>query len=193
MKRNEQRQERRLDEAGGDSNLATDHHALAEVSSCADRFSANSSEFSAIPTRLFHQSNRRPLIPSFSLREGEVARRAVEGDDGQFRIAIRRLGFVKPFPLEQRFRRTFRALKPGTKGTGNPARKAAVNAPHSRRFAKFEDPDQSRQRLECGGFSTALGHWLVESGERVRLLASSPARIMEGVCGCPETHTLQMD
>jgi hypothetical protein len=34
--------------------------------------------------------------------------------------------------------------------------KAAVNAPHSRRFARFEGPGLSRQRLECGGFSTAL-------------------------------------
>ena len=29
-------------------------------------------------------------------------------------------------------------------------------APHSRRFAKCEGVGQSRQRLECGGFSTAL-------------------------------------
>ncbi len=34
--------------------------------------------------------------------------------------------------------------------------KAAVNAPQSRRFAKFNDAGQARQRLECGGFSTAL-------------------------------------
>jgi hypothetical protein len=34
--------------------------------------------------------------------------------------------------------------------------KAAVNAPHSRRFAKVEASRQSRQRLECGGFSTAF-------------------------------------
>lgn len=37
-----------------------------------------------------------------------------------------------------------------------PARKAAVNTPHSRRFARSIDRDSSRQRLECGGFSTAL-------------------------------------
>ena len=35
--------------------------------------------------------------------------------------------------------------------------KAAVNAPHSKRFAKFEDAGFTRQRLECGGFSTAFG------------------------------------
>jgi hypothetical protein len=34
--------------------------------------------------------------------------------------------------------------------------KAAVNAPQSKRFAGFEDARQSRQRLECGGFSTAF-------------------------------------
>jgi hypothetical protein len=34
-----------------------------------------------------------------------------------------------------------------------------VNAPQSRRFAKFGDVRWSRQRLECGGFSTAF--WLV--------------------------------
>ena len=33
MKRNGQRQESRLDEAGEDSNLAADHYALATVSS----------------------------------------------------------------------------------------------------------------------------------------------------------------
>jgi hypothetical protein len=36
-------------------------------------------------------------------------------------------------------------------------RKAAVNAPQSRRFAKFEDVRQVRQRLDCGDFSTAFG------------------------------------
>ena len=34
--------------------------------------------------------------------------------------------------------------------------KAAVNAPQSRRFAKFEDAGHARQRLDCGGFSTAF-------------------------------------
>jgi hypothetical protein len=34
--------------------------------------------------------------------------------------------------------------------------KAAVNAPQSRRFARFADDGQSRQRLEWGGFSTAF-------------------------------------
>jgi hypothetical protein len=29
--------------------------------------------------------------------------------------------------------------------------KAAVNRSHSKRFAKFEDARQSRQRLDCGG------------------------------------------
>jgi hypothetical protein len=38
-----------------------------------------------------------------------------------------------------------------------PNLKAAVNAPQSRRFAYFGDDEQSRQRLDCGGFSTALG------------------------------------
>lgn len=35
--------------------------------------------------------------------------------------------------------------------------KAAVNAPQSRRCARFEDAGQARQRLECGGFSNAFG------------------------------------
>ena len=35
--------------------------------------------------------------------------------------------------------------------------KAAVNAPQSKRFAKSDDSEPSRQRLECGGFSTAIG------------------------------------
>jgi len=34
--------------------------------------------------------------------------------------------------------------------------KAAVNAPHSKRFARCEDARWPRQRLECGGFSTAF-------------------------------------
>jgi hypothetical protein len=34
--------------------------------------------------------------------------------------------------------------------------KAAVNAPQSKRFAKQEAPRQSRERMECGGFSAAL-------------------------------------
>ncbi len=34
--------------------------------------------------------------------------------------------------------------------------KAAVNAPHSKRFARFDIARQSRQHLECGGFSTAF-------------------------------------
>jgi hypothetical protein len=34
--------------------------------------------------------------------------------------------------------------------------KAAVNAPQSKRFAKFPASPSSRQRLDCGGFSTAL-------------------------------------
>jgi hypothetical protein len=36
-----------------------------------------------------------------------------------------------------------------------PVPAAAVNSPHSRRTAKANDIEQSRQRLECGGFSTA--------------------------------------
>ncbi len=35
-------------------------------------------------------------------------------------------------------------------------RKAAVNAPHSRRFARKHDSQNARQRLECVCFSTAL-------------------------------------
>jgi len=34
--------------------------------------------------------------------------------------------------------------------------KAAVNAPQSRRFARFADTWQTRERLDCGGFSTAF-------------------------------------
>ncbi len=35
--------------------------------------------------------------------------------------------------------------------------KAVLKPPHSKRFAKFGDIRQSRQRLDCGGFSTAFG------------------------------------
>lgn len=35
--------------------------------------------------------------------------------------------------------------------------KAAVNAPQSRRCARFELTRPSRQRLDCGAFSTASG------------------------------------
>jgi hypothetical protein len=34
--------------------------------------------------------------------------------------------------------------------------KAAVNAPHCKRFARCEDARWSRQHLECGDFSTAF-------------------------------------
>ena len=40
----------------------------------------------------------------------------------------------------------------------NHTRKAAVNAPQSKRFAMFVDSWRSRERLDCGGFSTALLH-----------------------------------
>jgi hypothetical protein len=36
--------------------------------------------------------------------------------------------------------------------------KAAVNAPQSKRFAQYENAQTTRQRLDCGGFSTAFGH-----------------------------------
>jgi hypothetical protein len=32
-----------------------------------------------------------------------------------------------------------------------------VNAPLSRRFAKFQDDRNARQRLDCGAFTAALG------------------------------------
>jgi hypothetical protein len=34
--------------------------------------------------------------------------------------------------------------------------KAAVNAPHSKRFARFASITPTRQRLDCGDFSTAF-------------------------------------
>jgi hypothetical protein len=40
--------------------------------------------------------------------------------------------------------------------TLNSMRKAAVNTPQSKRSAKFKGPRQSRQRLDCGGFSAAF-------------------------------------
>jgi hypothetical protein len=52
-------------------------------------------------------------------------------------------------------------------------RKAAVNAPQSRRFAKFGEARQSRQRLDCGGFSTAL------PTENVDILVFSPHSIFD--------------
>jgi hypothetical protein len=39
---------------------------------------------------------------------------------------------------------------------GMSRRKAAVNRAHSKRFAKFEDAQQSRQHLDCACFSTAF-------------------------------------
>jgi hypothetical protein len=45
-----------------------------------------------------------------------------------------------------------------------PNLKAAVNAPQSRRFARFSEARWSRQRLECGGFSAAF--WLVAPDQR---------------------------
>ena len=43
--------------------------------------------------------------------------------------------------------------------------RAAVNAPQSRRFAKFKDACQTRQRLECGDFSTAFTCGVSASGK----------------------------
>jgi len=42
--------------------------------------------------------------------------------------------------------------------------KAAVNAPHSTRFARFYNVRRSRQRLECGDFSTAFVRPKVHTG-----------------------------
>jgi hypothetical protein len=50
----------------------------------------------------------------------------------------------------------------------NSARKAAVNAPQSRRFVKFGEARQSRQRLDCDGFSTAF------VSDNTNILAFSP-------------------
>jgi len=50
--------------------------------------------------------------------------------------------------------------------------KAAVNAPHSTRFAKSKAAWQSRQRLERGGFSTALEQPQAAPGWSARLMAA---------------------
>jgi hypothetical protein len=42
--------------------------------------------------------------------------------------------------------------------------KAAVNAPHSRRSARFADLAPTRQRLDCGDFSTAFA-WAMLSDD----------------------------
>ena len=34
--------------------------------------------------------------------------------------------------------------------------KAVLKTPHSRRFARFVDTEQARQRLECGAFTAAF-------------------------------------
>jgi hypothetical protein len=39
---------------------------------------------------------------------------------------------------------------------GGEGKKAAVNAPQSKRFARDGEVSWSRQRLDCGGFSTAF-------------------------------------
>jgi hypothetical protein len=52
--------------------------------------------------------------------------------------------------------------------------KAAVNSPHSRRFAKSEALRQSRQRLDCGGFGTAFAQrFMNDRGECRRALYSA--------------------
>ena len=59
-------------------------------------------------------------------------------------------------------RRTpFRALKRLNRQEIATLPKAAVNAPHSKRFAGAQDAQPSHQRLECGGFSTALVGWFM--------------------------------
>jgi hypothetical protein len=45
-------------------------------------------------------------------------------------------------------------LKTSDKPVG--VEKAAVNRAHSKRFAKFKDAWQSRQRVDCACFSTAF-------------------------------------
>jgi len=66
--------------------------------------------------------------------------------------------------------------------------KAAVNAPQSKRFAMFDSAGYARQRLECGGFSTALGggNELATSMLRMKMFAgrgsSAPFLERPGAC-----------
>ena len=74
------------------------------------------------------------------------------------------------------------ALLPGRAAAGTSTQprsgKAAVNAPHSRRFARFEGPGLSRQRLECGGFSTAS---VGNSSTQRRNNTTAPRNYPEGI------------
>ena len=52
--------------------------------------------------------------------------------------------------------------------------KAAPRAPHSKRFAQSPDSYPSRQRLECGAFSTALGPRFMESHHDAGIAPGDP-------------------
>jgi hypothetical protein len=58
--------------------------------------------------------------------------------------------------------------------------KAAVNAPQSKRFAWFEDARQSRQRLECGGFSTAFTLFQYDNCCQLPIRDTQTARLRYG-------------
>ena len=45
--------------------------------------------------------------------------------------------------------------------------KAALKAPQSKRFAKFEEARRARQRLDCGGFSAAFARRSVFFGTTI--------------------------
>ena len=49
--------------------------------------------------------------------------------------------------------------------------KAALKPPQSRRFAEFAAAWQSRQRLDCGGFSAAFAPWPTETHPTGRTLS----------------------
>jgi hypothetical protein len=70
--------------------------------------------------------------------------RAVFGNGGRF--------FVPANPAA----RIFKGMANDSSSHVVAQKKAAVNAPPSRRFAKFKYAGHSRQRLDCGGFSTAF-------------------------------------
>jgi hypothetical protein len=64
---------------------------------------------------------------------------------------------------------------------------AAVNAPQSRRFAQFKVAWQSRQRLDCGRWSTALegrGNYFRAMTRMGTMMASHGKRQRPFLTGC---------
>ena len=62
--------------------------------------------------------------------------------------------------------------------------KAVLKTPHSRRFARFVDAQQTRQRLECGAFTAAFPNPF-----NATLITSDPKSNLGGIA--PRSHRPQ--